>query len=118
MPQCLENPEIHIWYVGGNSAVGHNILLEVDEKFYVADDMANEPMLVNMQDSDGQKYHLTRENVKKMKRLRCDKEQQACQLWLAIWETKDMEVWDIDDFTGAMKELDYALMKELEEARN
>lgn len=48
MPQCLENPEIHIWYVGGNSAVGHNILLEVDEKFYVADDMANEPMLVNM----------------------------------------------------------------------
>lgn len=117
MTKTLVIPDIRIWAVVGSPAIGFHILLEVDGEFYIGDDMANEPFTLEICDSDGKRYHLTRAQVRSIKRYKCDKDSQKTELWKSVWEREDLANLLTEHFEKIIDGLENALWDELKEVQ-
>ena len=111
--------EISVWWVGWHPNSGSEVLLEVDGYFFLSEVGGEIAGVILFADICGRNYHLSRQVIKKIKRLQGkSKDIQDSEFWSGIVGGGSLEHLLCDDLRAVIEKLIDVLGDELEEARN
>lgn len=111
--------ETIVWWVGWSPNSDNSVLVEVNGVFYIAEVGGEEASKILLADSDGRNYHLSRDVIKHVKRLKVkSKDVQDSEFWGGIVGGESLGHCLSDELRAVIEELIYILGDELEEARN